>query len=168
MLTVARCGTSQIAFEQIKQATGVRMQHIPYKGASPAIAAVAAGDVEAFVVPLSVAQPQAAGGRVRLIAVLSEKREDAAPDVPTASEQGVPVVINGWHLLAAPAGTPAAVVARLNDALNAALKDNGVREKLLKAGVQPAGTSPAEADKIVAGELDRWGEVAHKANIAPI
>ena len=159
--------TSQIAFEQIKQATGIRLQHIPFKGAAPAIVAVAAGDVEAFVVPLSVSQPQVAGGRVRLLAVLSDKREETAPNVPTAKEQGIPVVIYGWHLLAAPVGTPAAIVTRMNVALNAALKEDGVREKLLKAGVQPAGSSPGEADKTVAREFEQWGQVAHKAGIEP-
>lgn len=159
--------TSQIAFEQIKQATGIRLQHIPFKGAAPAIAAVAAGNVEAFVVPLSVARPQATGGRVRLLAVLSAERVGAAPDVPTALEQGVNVVIDGWHLLAAPSGTPAAIVDRLNTALNEVLKDESIREKLLKAGVRPAGSTPAEANATVVREYQGWGAVARKAGIEP-
>src|SRR5207247_441160 len=93
---------SQIAFEQLKQSAGINLVHVPFQGAAPAITAVAAGNVEAFIVPLSVARPQAASGRVKLLAVTSAKREDSAPDVPTATEQGVPVVIRGWHVLAAP------------------------------------------------------------------
>jgi tripartite-type tricarboxylate transporter receptor subunit TctC len=102
-----------------------------------------------------------------LLAVLSAKRADAAPDVPTALEQGVKVVIDGWHLLAAPSGTPAAIVDRLNAALNEVLKDEAVREKLLKAGVRPAGSTPAEANAAVAREYEAWGEVASKAGIEP-
>jgi tripartite-type tricarboxylate transporter receptor subunit TctC len=159
--------TSQIAFEQIKQAAGINLVHVPFQGASPAITAVAAGDVQAFVVPLSVARPQAQGGRVKLLAVTSEQREDAAPEVPTATEEGLPVVISGWHVLAVPAGTPADRVAKLNAALNAATARPDVKEKLLKAGVQPAAASVEEAQAMVKAEWKRWGEVARKAGLQP-
>ena len=159
--------TSQIAFEQIKQLTGMNLTHVPFQGAAPAIAAVAAGDVHAFVVPLSVARPQAASGRVKLVAVTSEKREQTAPDVPTAREQGVPVVISGWHVLAVPAATPRDTIARINKALNAANGRADVRERLLKAGVQPASSTVEEAQAMVKSEYQRWGEVARKAGLQP-
>ena len=159
--------TSQVAFEQIKQATGLKLVHVPFQGAAQAIAAVTADSVQAFVVPLSVARPQAQAGRVKLLAVTSEQREDAAPEVPTALEQGVPVVISGWHVLAVPAGTPAQYVARLNAALNAATARPEVREKLLKAGVQPVTSSPRDAQAMVEAEWRRWGEVAIKAGLQP-
>ena len=157
--------TSQIAFEQLKQSAGINLVHVPFQGASPAITAVAAGNVEAFIVPLSVARPQAASGRVRLLAVTSAKREESAPDVPTASEQGVPVVVTGWHVLAAPSATPQAAISSLNKALNAVNARPDVREKLLKAGVQPATSTPQEAQSMVNAEWKRWGEVARKAGI---
>jgi tripartite-type tricarboxylate transporter receptor subunit TctC len=157
--------TSQIAFEQLKQATGMNLVHVPFQGAAPAITAVAAGNVEAFIVPLSVARPQAQSGRVRLLAVTSAKREDSAPEVPTATEQGVPVVISGWHILAVPARTPQDVITRLNRALNAVNDRPDVRDKLLKAGVQPAASSPAEAQEMVRAEHQRWGSVARTAGI---
>ena len=159
--------TSQIAFEQIEQVTGMQLVHVPFQGAAPAIAAVAAGNVQSFVVPLSVAQPQAADGRVKLLAVMSEKREAAAPAVPTAKEEGVPVVISGWHVLAVPAGTPVDVMQRLNHALNAANAKPEVKEQLRKAGVQPATSSIEEAQAMVKGEHRRWGEVARKAGLQP-
>lgn len=159
--------TSQIAFEQLKQVTGMNLVHVPFQGAAPAIGAVAAGDVQAFVVPLSVARPQAANGRVKLLAVTSATREESAPDVPTATEQGVPVVISGWHVLAVPAGTPPAVIARLNRALNAANARPEVRERLVKAGVQPASSTVEEAQTMVKDEHRRWGEVARKAGLQP-
>jgi len=159
--------SSQIAFDQIEQVTGMDLVHVPFQGAAPAIAAVAAGNVQAFVVPLSVAQPQAAEGRVKLLAVTSDKREAAAPDVPTAREQGVPVSISGWHVLAVPAGTPPEVMQRLNHALDAANANARVKAQLLKAGVQPVSSSIEEAQTMVKDEYRRWGEVARKAGLKP-
>jgi tripartite-type tricarboxylate transporter receptor subunit TctC len=157
--------TSQIAFEQLKQSTGINLVHVPFQGAAPAITAVAAGNVEAFIVPLSVARPQAASGRVKLLAVTSAQREASAPEVPTASEQGVAVVITGWHVLAAPAATTRNTIVALNRALNAVTGRADVREKLLKAGVQPASSTPEQADAMVRAEHQRWGKVAKTAGI---
>lgn len=159
--------TAQIAFEQIKQVSGTDLMHVPFGGAAAAITAVSTGDVQAFVVPLSVAQPQATAGRVKLLAVTSEQREPTAPDVPTAKEQGVPVTISGWHVLAVPAGTPPDVMQRLNRALNAATANPQVKERLRKAGVQPASSSIEEAQRMVREEHQRWGEVARKAGLEP-
>jgi tripartite-type tricarboxylate transporter receptor subunit TctC len=159
--------SSQIAFDLIEQVTGIDLVHVPFQGAAPAIAAVAAGTVQAFVVPLSVAQPQAAEGRVKLLAVTSDKREAAAPNVPTAREEGVPISISGWHVLAVPAGTPPEVMQRLNHALDAANAKAEVKAQLLKAGVQPATSSIEEAQAMVKAEYARWGEVARKAGLKP-
>jgi tripartite-type tricarboxylate transporter receptor subunit TctC len=159
--------TSQIAFEQIKQVAGIRLEHVPFQGAAPAITAVAAGDVQAFVVPLSVALPHASAGRVKVLAVMSAAREPAAPTIPTATEQGLPVVISGWHVLAAPAGTPAPVLARLNAALNAVNAKADIRDKLGRAGVQPATSTLEEVAQMVRSEHRRWGEVARKAGLEP-
>jgi tripartite-type tricarboxylate transporter receptor subunit TctC len=104
---------------------------------------------------------------VKLLAVTSDHREDAAPEVPTATEEGVPVVISGWHVLAVPAGTPPDRIAKLNAALNAATARPEVKDKLLKAGVQPAAASVAETQAMVHAEWKRWGEVAHKAGLQP-
>ncbi len=159
--------TSQIAFEQVKQVTGTDLVHVPFNGAAAAITAVAAGDVQAFVVPLSVAQPQAASGRVKILAVTSDQREATAPDVPTAKEQGVPVTISGWHVLAVPAGTPPEVMQRLNRALNAANANPDIKERLRKAGVQPVSSTIEESQAMVKEEYRRWGEVAKKAGLEP-
>jgi tripartite-type tricarboxylate transporter receptor subunit TctC len=156
---------AQIAFEQLKQSTGINLVHVPFQGAAPAITAVAAGNVEAFIVPLSVARPQAASGRVKLLAVTSAKRDDSAPEVPTATEQGVPVVITGWHVLAVPSATPQRIVSSLNSSLNAVTARADIREKLLKAGVQPATSTPEEAQNMVKAEWQRWGNVARTAGI---
>ncbi|MBC7803396.1 MAG: tripartite tricarboxylate transporter substrate binding protein [Candidatus Parcubacteria bacterium] len=158
---------SQIAMEQLKQLTGIDLLHVPFKGAAPAITAVTAGTIEAFIAPLSLSVPYSADGRVKLIAVTSAERQPNVPNVPTLTEQGIPVVVTGWHVLAAPAGTPADVIATLNRALLVATARADVRDKLLKAGVLPAGSTPQEAQALVNAEFKRWGDVARKAGIAP-
>jgi tripartite-type tricarboxylate transporter receptor subunit TctC len=158
---------AQVAFEQFKQSTGVDLLHVPFPGSAPAMTAVTAGNVEAFIAPLSLAVPYSHDGRVKLIAVTGAKREASAPNVPTLIEQGIAVDVTGWHVLCAPAGTPADVIATLNRALNAATKRPDVRDKLLGAGVQPAVSTPQEAQGIVDAAYRRWGEVARKAGIKP-
>lgn len=157
--------TSQIAFEQFKQTTGIDMVHVPFQGAAPAVAAVAAGQVDAFMVPLTVAMAQAQGGRVKVLGVTTAKRAGSAPEVPTLTEQGVPVVIGGWHVIVVPKNTPGEVVARLNQALNATIHASAMRESLAKLGIDAADTSPAEAEKMLAGEWQRWGKIAGAAHI---
>ena len=156
---------SQIAMEQLKQSAGIDLQHVPFKGAAPAMTALVGGQVEAFVAPLSLAVPYAADGRVKLVGVTSSQREDTAPSVPTLIEQGLAVDVTGWHVLQAPAGTPASAIATLNRALNAALKRPDVRDKLLKAGVQPGGSTPQQAQALVESNFHRWGDVARKAGM---
>lgn len=157
--------TSQIAFEQFKQTTGIDGVHVPFQGAAPAITAVAGGQVDAFMVPLTVAVPQAKSGRVRLLGVTTAQRVTTSPDIPTLSEQGVAVVSGGWHVLVVPKATPAEVVAQLNRALLATTAVPAMREGLLKAGIEPANTSPAEAEKMLLAEWQRWGKAARDASV---
>ena len=156
---------SQFAFEHVKQATGIRMTHVPFSGVGLALSALAADTVQASIVPLSFARPPSGNGRAKLLAVMSAQREQAAPETPTATEQGVPVVISGWHILAAPGTTPVATVAALNKSLNTAINRGDIRDRLAKAGVQPVRSTPQEAQEMVNAEYKRWGEVARKAGI---
>ena len=157
--------TSQIAFEQFKQTTGIDGVHVPFQGAAPAITAVAGGQVDAFMVPLTVAVPQSKSGRVRLPGVTTAQRVATSPDIPTLSEQGVAVVSGGWHVLMVPKATPAEVVTQLNKALRASTSAPAMRISLLKAGVDPANTSSAEAEKMLLAEWQRWGKVARDAAV---
>ncbi len=157
--------TSQITFEQLKQTTGIDLVHVPYQGAAPAITAVAGGQVDAFMVPLTVAVPQAKSGRVKLLGVTTAQRVATASDIPTLTEQGVPVVSGGWHVLVVPKATPAEVVNQLNRALLATTSAATMRESLLKAGVDPANTTPPEAEKMLLAEWQRWGKVAREAGV---
>jgi len=155
----------QIAFEQFNQATGIRMEHIPFKGAAPAIMAVATGEVHAFMATLSVARPQAASGRVRILAITTAERDPTAPEIPTLREMGVDVVIRGWHILAAPAATPASVVSRLNGALVTTVRRPDISEKLIGVGVRPVTSSADEAHAMIRSENARWRDVARKAGL---
>lgn len=157
--------TSQIAFEQFRQATGVDLVHVPFQGAAPAITALAGGQVDAFMVPLAVAVPQAKSGRVRLLGVTTAQRVASNSDIPTLSEQGVAVVSGGWHVIVAPKGTPREVVTQLNAALNVALSARETRETLQKQGIVPANTTPAEAQDMLQAEWQRWGKVARDAAV---
>lgn len=155
----------QIAFEQFSQATGIQMQHIPFKGAAPAIMAVATGEVHAFMATLSVARPQAASGRVRILAITTPERDPSAPDIPTLREMGVDVVIRGWHILVAPAATPGPVISRLNGALVSTVRRPDISEKLVGVGVRPVTSTAEEAQAMIRSENTRWRDVARKAGL---
>jgi tripartite-type tricarboxylate transporter receptor subunit TctC len=155
----------QIAFEQFKQATGIRMEHVPFKGAAPAIMAVATGEVHAFMATLSVARPQAASGRVKILAITTDERDPTAPEIPTLRELGVDVVIRGWHILVAPAATPPAVISRLNSALINTVRRRDISEKLVGVGVRPITSTPSEAQAMIRSENARWRDVALKAGL---
>ena len=157
--------TSQIAFEQLRQTTGIDLVHVPFQGAAPAVTAVAAGQVDAFMVPLTVALPQARSGRVRLLGVSTAQRVPSAPEIPTLAEQCVPVVSGGWHVIVAPKSTRKEVVAMLNVALNATLAGAEMRDNLQKVGITPANTNPEQASAMLQAEWQRWGKVAREAAI---
>lgn len=158
--------TSQIAFEKLKQTSGIDLVHVPFQGAAPAITAVASGDVDAMMVPLSVALPQASGGRIKILGISTEKRIPSADSIPTLSEQGVPVVISGWQILVAPKNTPAAVIQTLNQSLNKVINSEATRASLIKGGINPAPGTPAQANTLIESEWSRWGKVAKDAKIS--
>lgn len=158
--------TSQITFEKFNQVAGIEMVHIPFQGAAPAITAIAADEVQAMMVPLSVALPQAAGGKVRILGITSSQRLNSAPDVPTFQEQGYAVVMNGWHLIVAPKKTSASTLQILNQNLNKALETQATREGLIKIGIEPSPGSIAQANKLMQSEYERWGKIAKDAGIA--
>ena len=159
-------GSAHIAMEMFRAQGQFDVLHVPYTGAAPAIAAVAGGQVDSMIVPMSVAGPQAAGGRVKILGLASGKRFATAPDLKTFGEQGVPVDAGTWVGFMAPAGTPPAVVQRLNAAIAAVMSNPQVREQLIKMNVDPAPVQTADQFKaFVSSEYDRWGKVIRGANI---
>ena len=112
--------------------------------------------------------PQVQAGVVKALAVSSDKRNPALPDVPTVVEAGVAgYAVASWNALAAPAGTPADVIETLNRAVREAVASASVRDKLGKLGMRVAASTPAELERLLASEIKRWGEVVRAARIEP-
>jgi tripartite-type tricarboxylate transporter receptor subunit TctC len=114
-------GTNHLVFEMIMQATGIKLQHVPYRGAALATADIMNGQVHAFVDSLAASLGNIQAGKVRALGVTTATRQQQIPDLPTLTEQGVAVSYAGWASIVAPKGTPAALVERLNAAINRAL-----------------------------------------------
>ncbi|MCR0983765.1 Bug family tripartite tricarboxylate transporter substrate binding protein [Roseomonas populi] len=138
---------------------GIEMQHVPYRGGGPATQDLLAGRVAAYFGNPAEVVPQAQGGTVRIIATSGSTRVPELPDVPTVAEQGVAgLVTETWNGLAAPAGTPPAVVARIAEAMRPACQDAAFRASLARLGVDPVCNGPAEMGARVAADLPVWKE----------
>jgi tripartite-type tricarboxylate transporter receptor subunit TctC len=151
--------------EMFKGHAKIDLLHVPFQGAAPAIGAVIGGQVDAMMVPLTLAEPNHRAGKVRILAVATPVRSAGAPDVPTLGEQGVPLAIAPWQGLLGPANLPPNVVAALNRETNAVLSDPQMREQLLKNGLEVSTGSPQDFKKLLDGEYDRWGKAIRDANI---
>jgi tripartite-type tricarboxylate transporter receptor subunit TctC len=148
---------SHLAFELLKAQTGADMVHVPYRGGAPAITDLLAGQLQVVVEGVPIAAPFLSSQKLRALAVTSPKRSPALPEVPTAAEAGFPdFTATAWYGIAVPAGTPAPIVAKLNAAINTALRDPGLREKLAQQGSEPAGGTPAQFGDFLHKELARW------------
>ena len=160
--------SSHIAAELFRMVAKIDITHVPYKGNGPAMADLLAGHVQLMFNNLAPSVPQVKAGRLRALAVTSEKRSAAAPEVPTMAEAGFPgVVFNLWVGLLAPAGTPADVIARLNTETAKAAQQRDVSERLLGEGTEPYVTSAARMGEIIREETGRWAKVVKAAGITP-
>ncbi|MEO9149743.1 MAG: tripartite tricarboxylate transporter substrate binding protein [Burkholderiaceae bacterium] len=159
-------GTPHIAGELLKSRSGANLVHVPYKGGGQALTDVIGGTIPLVYTAIAGAYGHVKSGKLCAIAVSSAQRASALPEVPTFIESGVPdFVVDSWVGLFAPAGTPAAVLSRLNAELNATLADPAVVEKLRLMGIE---ATPGSADRFaeqVAGDLARYGAVVKSANI---
>lgn len=166
--TSGRGSAQEMAAEMFKMASGVPMLMIPYKGSSAAHPDLLAGRTLLYIDTISAIQEQVKSGNVRAVAVSSLKRAKALPDVPTADEQGIKgydANTNGGIL--APAGTPKAIVDKLNAEINKALQMPDVRAKLEAAGIDIQGGSPQDYAKVIHSDLEKWGKVVKQAGIEP-
>jgi tripartite-type tricarboxylate transporter receptor subunit TctC len=146
--------------EQLKQVAGFGMTHVPYKGASLAVADLIAGHVPVTSTTLTTAATQIKAGRARALAVSSVKRVPDFPDVPTFAELGYPELTAAiWFSLSGPPGMPAEIVARLNSEVRRILKLPEVRERLRPEGIEPGDLDPQQFAAFVASELKRWGPI---------
>ena len=158
-----------LAGELFKQATGLKaIEFIPYKGSGPAAADVVAGHVPYMWSVISIATPFVKQGRMKALAIASEKRAPGLPEVPTTLEGGLAdFAVSGWYVLTAPAKTPQSVIERVNDAAQKALKNEAVLARLAASGTQPIGAGPEQAAAHIRAEMARWDRVLKAAGVQP-
>jgi tripartite-type tricarboxylate transporter receptor subunit TctC len=151
---------SHLAAELFKSVAGVDMVHVPYKGGSPAMTDVIAGQVQLMFNGIPSSMPHLRSGRVRALAVTTATRSAAAPELPTIAEAGFPgAESTSWTGILVPAGTPAPVIAKLNAAFVKALQFPDVVARLSIDGAAPVGNSPAAFGAYIKSELAKWGKV---------
>lgn len=156
----------QLITELFKQKTGTRFVHIPYKGGADVVNAVASGEVTMTISNPPAIAAALKAGRLRGLGVTSKARMAGWPDVPTMGEAGVPeMVFSLWLGLVAPAGTPAAIVQRLQQEIARTVGLADIREKFGTLGIDPVGNTPQEFGAIIAADLGRWTEIAKAANL---
>jgi tripartite-type tricarboxylate transporter receptor subunit TctC len=151
--------------ELLESMAGVEMMHIPYKGSAPALNDLLAGQINVGFSSIEPALPLIATKKVHPIAVMTKKRIAALPDVPAVAEVIPGFEAIGWNGIVAPAGTPAAIVAKLNAAINESVKDADVQQKYARQGVEADPMSPEAFDKLIKDEIAKWADVVKKAGV---
>lgn len=153
-------GPAHLATELLNSMAGIKMVHIPYKGAGAAIPAVLAGESQVYIEPVATMMPHVNSGRVRALAVTSAKRTPIAPELPTLAEAGVPgYEFTSWYGVIVPAATPAAIVTRLNATLNRILTQADVKDQLTAQAMLLVGGTPEAFGARIKTEMARWGKV---------
>ena len=166
--TIAIGSTQNLAAELFLQRAGLDAVIVPYKGTPAVLTALRSGEIDLAFEILAPLMPQLAAGTLRALAIGSARRNPALPTVPTAREAGIPdYEVASWNALAAPAGTPDAIVARLASAAQQALADPAIQRRLLALGVRPQPGGPAALAVLLERETRRWGEIIRKAGIEP-
>jgi tripartite-type tricarboxylate transporter receptor subunit TctC len=168
-LTVAVTGIgaiSHLAIEMLQSAAKIKLQAVPYRGAGPAISDLIGGQVNAMSAEVPVLLPQIKSGKARILAVAAQSRSEVMPDVPTFGELGyTDVVADNWSGVLAPAKTPAAIVAKLNAAFNAVVKDPDVHKRLAEVGVSTIGGTPEDLTALITNETARWRKVVAETGV---
>lgn len=158
--------TSHIAGEFFQTRTGVKLNHVPYKGTGPALADAVAGQIQCIFSPVAAAIPLVTAGRLRGLAISAAKRAAIVPDVPTFEEAGVADFrVGGWYGILAPAGTPRQVVARLNKEFVAAVEAPEVRTRFDDALVTPGTGTPEAFTNFLKSEAARWSQLIKTVGI---
>jgi tripartite-type tricarboxylate transporter receptor subunit TctC len=158
--SVGNGSSSHLTMELMKMMAGVYIVHIPYNGSPPAAASLAAGDTQLlFAVPTAI-NPLIQAGKVKALAVSGTSRYSLMPQVPTVAESGLPgFEALAWNGVLVPAGTPRAIIDRLNREMNAALGAADVRQKLHAAGLDPVGGTPEAFGRLIRSESEKWASV---------
>lgn len=170
-LTMASSGTGSVphlAMELLNEHAKIKLSHIPYKGAAPAITDVMAGHVDGFFGDIPGLIGQISAGKLKPIGIAAHKRHPRFPDVPTFAEMGIQGVdSDNWYALFAPKGTPAAEAEKMSKAVYRSLHAPAVKSKLEASGAEVAGSTPAELAKALEADTRKWGNVVRANNITP-
>jgi tripartite-type tricarboxylate transporter receptor subunit TctC len=160
-------GTSRhLSCEMFNLQAGIKATHVPYKGTGPATTALLAGEIDYIFEALGSASAYIRAGTVRPIMVTSARRSPSFPEIPTAIESGLAgFEVTSWYGLWMPAGTPHAIVQRLQAAVAKAFEDPEMRELWFKLGAEPGGASPEEFRDLVSRDVVKWGKVVREARI---
>jgi tripartite-type tricarboxylate transporter receptor subunit TctC len=158
---------AHLAAELIARAAGFRMNHVPYRGVSPALTDVIRGDVTMIFAQLSTAKPLIDGGQLRALGVASRERSPVLPDLPTIAEAGDMPGFEAvsWYALMAPAGTPDAIISKLNAGVARALNLPDVKTALAAQGATPIGNAPGDLAAVITADTARWAKVIRDAHI---
>ena len=155
-----------LATELFNSMAGISLLQVPYKGGGESVPALARGEIDVHFFAIATAMPYLKSGRFRTLAVSAESRWPDLPDVPTFGESGYPQYKNAnWYGLSAPAGTPKAIVAQLNQAVLKALASSDYRERLRRMGAIPVGNSPQEYAAFIRSEYERYGKLIRKLGL---
>jgi tripartite-type tricarboxylate transporter receptor subunit TctC len=166
--SVGNGSSPHMGMELLKRTAGVDILNVPYKGSAPALTAMLGGEIDTMFDNLPNAVPHVKGGRLRALAVTSEKRSRLMPEAPTMAEAGVPgYVMDIWFGVAVPAGTPPQVVASLNKEINRILAQPEVKARLEGMGLDIIGGSAESFGKTIAADVAKWSQVVRDAGIKP-
>jgi tripartite-type tricarboxylate transporter receptor subunit TctC len=166
--SIAVGSTQQLAAELFKTRAGIDALVVPYKGTPAVLTALRVGEIDLAFEILGPMLPQVDARAIIALATTSEKRYAGLSEVPTVIESGVAgYSVASWNALAAPSGTPPAVIERLNRAAREAISQTAVHKRLQELGVRPEAGTPKQLETLLASEIRRWGEVIRAANIAP-
>jgi tripartite-type tricarboxylate transporter receptor subunit TctC len=155
-----------LAGELFKQMAGVNVVFVPYRGAAPAVTDLLGGQIQFMVDAIGTLRPHIEAGKIKALAVTSTARNPALPNVPTMIEAGVPgYTLDFWTGVATANGTSPAVIAKLNGAINNALKKPDVQAAMAKFVIRPNILNPAEAVKFMEGESAKWGQIVKQAGV---
>lgn len=168
-ITFASAGNGSpqhLAIEMFKRQAQVDVVHVPYKGSGPALADLLGGQVNAMIDTVPAAQTQIKAGKLRALATTTKERVPSVPDIPTVVEAGMPdMQISSMFALSAPAGTPSAVIQKINSALKVILSKQDVKDSMLAQGTISTYSSPDETAKIINAEYAKWAKLIKEANI---
>jgi tripartite-type tricarboxylate transporter receptor subunit TctC len=163
--------TPHIASEMFQYVAGIKMSHVPYRGEAGAINDLVAGQIPAMFANLSAITGQIQGGTVRALAVTSPKRAPSAPDIPTVAETLPGFAADTWFGIVAPAGTPRAIVDKLNAVAQKTLASDDTKKRYADVGMTSTGeggTTPEQLDAYIKSEIAKWSKVIKDANIQPM